>query len=72
MAAPLSAPGRRGGLGAKTSSRRKPDLTRIKAAWRIFQPISADTKDLDDIPHDGLSLGSRASRRFDAGVGLFL
>jgi len=30
---------------------RKQDLARVKATWRIFQQISADTKDLDDIPH---------------------
>jgi len=30
---------------------RKQDLARIKATWRLFQQISADTKDLDDIPH---------------------
>jgi len=30
--------------------RRKQDLARIKATWRVFQQISADTKDLNDIP----------------------
>lgn len=30
---------------------RKQDLAHIKARWRVFQQISADTKDLDDIPH---------------------
>lgn len=30
---------------------RKQDLAHIKAQWRVFQQISADTKDLDDIPH---------------------
>jgi transposase len=30
---------------------RKQDLAHIKASWRVFQQISADTKDLDDIPH---------------------
>jgi len=30
---------------------RKQDLARVKATWRLFQQISADTKDLDDIPH---------------------
>jgi transposase len=30
---------------------RKQDLAAIKATWRLFQQISADTKDLDDIPH---------------------
>jgi len=29
---------------------RKQDLAHIKATWRVFQQISADTKDLDDIP----------------------
>jgi len=29
---------------------RKQDLARIKAQWALFQQISADTKDLDDIP----------------------
>ncbi|MHB8527452.1 MAG: helix-turn-helix domain-containing protein, partial [Candidatus Acidiferrales bacterium] len=30
---------------------RKQDLAHIKAQWTVFQQISADTKDLDDIPH---------------------
>jgi transposase len=30
---------------------RKQDLAYIKAQWAVFQQISADTKDLDDIPH---------------------
>jgi len=30
---------------------RKQDLAALKATWRLFQQISADTKDLDDIPH---------------------
>jgi transposase len=30
---------------------RKQDLARLKATWRLFQQISADTKDLFDIPH---------------------
>jgi transposase len=30
---------------------RKQDLAHIKADWRAFQQISADTKDLDDIPN---------------------
>jgi len=30
---------------------RKQDLAHIKTTWRVFQQISADTKDLDDIPH---------------------
>ncbi len=29
---------------------RKQDLAEVKATWRLFQQISADTKDLDDIP----------------------
>lgn len=29
---------------------RKQDLAAVKAAWRLFQQISADTKDLNDIP----------------------
>jgi transposase len=29
---------------------RKQHLAHIKATWRVFQQISADTKDLDDIP----------------------
>jgi len=31
--------------------RRKQDLAALKATWRLGQQISADTKDLDDIPH---------------------
>jgi len=30
---------------------RKQDLAHIKAQWALFQQISADTKDLGDIPH---------------------
>jgi hypothetical protein len=30
---------------------KKQDLARWKQTWALFQPISADTKDLDDIPH---------------------
>src|SRR6266849_8288843 len=30
---------------------RKQDLAHIKAQWALFQQISAETKDLDDIPH---------------------
>jgi transposase len=30
---------------------RKQDLAHVKAEWALFQQISADTKDLDDIPH---------------------
>ena len=29
---------------------RKQDLAHLKASWALFQQISADTKDLDDIP----------------------
>src|SRR5689334_1666563 len=40
------------GLMAKRRKKyqRKQDLARIKAQWALFQQISADTKDLDDIP----------------------
>lgn len=30
---------------------RKQDLAALKATWRLFQQLSADTKDLKDIPH---------------------
>jgi transposase len=30
---------------------RKQDLAHLQATWRVLQPISADPKDLDDIPH---------------------
>ena len=30
---------------------KKQDLAALKQTWRLFQQISADTKDLDDIPH---------------------
>jgi len=30
---------------------RKQDLAAVKAQWRLFQQLSADTKDLKDIPH---------------------
>ena len=30
---------------------KKQDLAGLKATWALFQQISADTKDLDDIPH---------------------
>jgi transposase len=30
--------------------RKKQDLAHIKASWALFQQISADTKDLDDLP----------------------
>ena len=36
---------------------RKQDLAHIKASWALFQQISADTKDLDDIPRSGRDLG---------------
>ena len=29
----------------------KQDLAKVKETWALFQQISADTKDLDDIPH---------------------
>jgi transposase len=35
----------------KKKYQRKQDLAHIKAQWAVFQQISADTKDLDDIPH---------------------
>ncbi len=35
----------------KKKYQRKQDLAHIKATWALFQQISADTKDLDDIPH---------------------
>src|SRR5579885_1991217 len=40
------------GLMAKRRKKyqRKQDLARIKAQWALFQQISADTKDLDDLP----------------------
>jgi transposase len=31
--------------------RKKQDLAAMKETWALFQQISADTKDLDDIPH---------------------
>lgn len=41
------------GLLAKRRKKyqRKQDLAAVKATWRLFQQISADTKDLCDIPH---------------------
>jgi len=30
---------------------KKQDLAELKATWALFQQLSADTKDLDDIPH---------------------
>ena len=30
---------------------KKQDLAAVKETWALFQQISADTKDLDDIPH---------------------
>jgi hypothetical protein len=35
----------------RRKSQRHQDLAAVKASWRLFQRISADTKDLDDIPH---------------------
>ena len=35
----------------KKKYQRKQDLALSKAQWALFQQISADTKDLDDIPH---------------------
>ncbi len=35
----------------KKKHNNKHDLALIKARWALFQQISADTKDLDDIPH---------------------
>src|ERR1700751_4635779 len=35
----------------RKKDQRKQDLAHIKAHWPVFQQISADTKDLDDIPH---------------------
>src|SRR5580698_9592040 len=35
----------------KKKYQRKQDLAHIKAQWALFQQISADTKDLDDIPN---------------------
>src|SRR5579859_1444672 len=35
----------------KKKHQSKQDLAHIKARWALFQQISADTKDLDDIPH---------------------
>jgi transposase len=35
----------------KKKYQRKQDLAHIKARWELFQQISADTKDLDDIPY---------------------
>lgn len=35
----------------KKKYQRKQDLAHIKAQWALFQQISADTKDLHDIPH---------------------
>jgi hypothetical protein len=35
----------------KKKYQRKQDLAHSKAQWALFQQISADTKDLDDIPH---------------------
>src|SRR5260370_11317142 len=35
----------------KKKYQRQQDLAHIKSRWALFQQISADTKDLDDIPH---------------------
>jgi transposase len=35
----------------KKKYQRKQDLAHIKAQWALFQQLSADTKDLDDIPY---------------------
>ena len=35
----------------RRKDQRKQDLAPSKAQWALFQQISADTKDLDDIPH---------------------
>src|SRR5216684_7324854 len=35
----------------KKKYQRMQDLAHIKSRWALFQQISADTKDLDDIPH---------------------
>src|SRR5579883_2595241 len=52
---------------------RKQDLAHIKAQWALFQQISADTKDLDDIPRYGrqaqsmrLPLNQYTARKFAA------
>src|SRR6201988_2539273 len=37
-------------LKRRRKYQRKQDLAHIKAQWAVFQQISADTKDLDDIP----------------------
>ena len=37
-------------LKRRRKYQRKQDLAHIKAQWALFQQISADTKDLDDIP----------------------
>src|SRR3990172_10689561 len=36
--------------GRRRKYQRKQDLAALKATWALFQQISADTKDLDDIP----------------------
>jgi len=37
-------------LKRRRKYQRKQDLAHIKAQWAVFQQISADTRDLDDIP----------------------
>jgi transposase len=39
---------------------RKQDLAALKQTWALFQQISADTKDLDDIPHYWPQMKARA------------
>src|SRR3990172_6519961 len=34
-----------------STKKKKQDLAAVKETWALFQQISADTKDLDDIPH---------------------
>jgi hypothetical protein len=41
---------RQPGQKRRRKCQRKQDLAHIKATWLIFQQISADPKDLDDIP----------------------
>jgi transposase len=54
---------------------RKQDLAHIKAQWALFQQISADTKDLDDIPrywpqaqHLGLPVVQYTAREVRSGL----
>src|SRR3990170_5323678 len=39
---------------------KKQDLAALKETWALFQQISADTKDLDDIPHSWPQMKARA------------